>query len=280
MKRGEEFLVAGGKADAHARQVRALRQRLERDHVGEVGPGAFQRAARRLPGVDFRIALVAQDHEAVAVGELLQPGEIVARGDRALRIGGRGDEDRHRARQRRLVERVEIGQESVGDAWSADRPARNRRRARRRHRPDRTDWASGSPACPCAGRHNARRRSRRRTAPRGCRSAPEFRSRDRPAAAAGSGSTASSPPPGGTARCPWRAGSGRNRRYAWPAPGRQSPARGAAARQMIDVINGLAGLIGGQKFGRPQKRRTLGLPGSGGAAGALRHAGRGGHCHV
>ena len=113
-KGGEEFLVAGSEADAHTRQVRALRQRLECDHVGEVGPGALQRAARRLPGVDLRIALVTQDHEAVTVGELLQLRVVVARGDRALRIGRRGEEDCHRSRQRRLVERVEIRQEAVG----------------------------------------------------------------------------------------------------------------------------------------------------------------------
>ena len=109
VKGGEKLAVAGGKADAHARQVRALRQRLERDHIGEVGPGAFQRAARRLPGVDFRIALVAQDHEAIMVRKSLQTGKVIARGDRALRIGRRGDEDRDGPRQRRLVERVEIG---------------------------------------------------------------------------------------------------------------------------------------------------------------------------
>ncbi|MGY4484002.1 hypothetical protein ACVWWR_003193 [Bradyrhizobium sp. LM3.2] len=84
----DELFVAGGKTDAHARQVGALRQRLERDHAGEVGAGAFQRTARRLAGVDFRIALVAEDHEAVAIGEALQAREIIARRDRALRIGG------------------------------------------------------------------------------------------------------------------------------------------------------------------------------------------------
>src|SRR6267154_4085324 len=36
VKGGEEFLVAGGEADPHARQVGALRQRLERDGVGEI----------------------------------------------------------------------------------------------------------------------------------------------------------------------------------------------------------------------------------------------------
>ena len=111
----DEFLVAGGEADAQARQVGALRQRLERNHAGEIGAGAFERAARRLAGVDLGIALVAEDHEAVAVGELLQPREIIARGDRALRIGGRGQIERHRARQRRFVDGIEIGQEAVFD---------------------------------------------------------------------------------------------------------------------------------------------------------------------
>jgi hypothetical protein len=38
-------------------------------------------------------------------------------------------------------------------------------------------------------------------------------------------------------------------------------------------------LIGCQQFGRPEKGRALGLTGRY-AAGALRHAGRGSHCHV
>ena len=73
---GEKFPVAGGEADAHARQVRALRQRLERNDVGKIGSGAFEHAARRLPGVDFRIALVAQDHEAETIRKLLEAAEI------------------------------------------------------------------------------------------------------------------------------------------------------------------------------------------------------------
>ena len=68
-----------------------------------------------MPGVDFRVALVAEDEEAEAVGELLEPHKIVARGDRALRVGGRGDEHRDGTRQQRIVERIEIGQEPVGE---------------------------------------------------------------------------------------------------------------------------------------------------------------------
>ena len=51
----------------------------------------------------------------MAVGEFLQPREVVARSDRALRIGGRGDEHRNGSGQRRIVERVQIRQESVGE---------------------------------------------------------------------------------------------------------------------------------------------------------------------
>src|SRR5579883_1118902 len=68
-EQAEEPSVAGGKADAHARQIRALRQRLEGDHAGEIIARMFQRTAGRFAGVDFRIAFVAQDDEAVAVGE-------------------------------------------------------------------------------------------------------------------------------------------------------------------------------------------------------------------
>ncbi len=109
----EESLIASTKAGPKPGQVRALRQRLERDHIAEVGSGAFEHAARRFAGVDLRVALVAQDHEAMAIGELFQPREVGARGDRALRIGGRGQEERHGARQRRLVDRIKIGQEAV-----------------------------------------------------------------------------------------------------------------------------------------------------------------------
>ncbi|MGY4599698.1 hypothetical protein ACVWXL_007444 [Bradyrhizobium sp. GM22.5] len=120
----DEFFVAGGEADAQARQVRALGQRLERDHAGEIRASAFERAAGRFAGVDLRIALVAEDHEAVAVGELLQANEIIARGHRSLRVGGRGQIERHRARQRRLVDGVEIGQEAVlGGGRQVDRLA-------------------------------------------------------------------------------------------------------------------------------------------------------------
>ena len=51
----------------------------------------------------------------MAVGEFLQPHEVLARSDRALWIGGRGNEHRNGSGQRRVVERVQIRQESVGE---------------------------------------------------------------------------------------------------------------------------------------------------------------------
>jgi len=53
VKHTEKLLVAGRKADPHARQVRALRQRLERNDVGKIRPGTFQHAAGSCLGVDF-----------------------------------------------------------------------------------------------------------------------------------------------------------------------------------------------------------------------------------
>src|ERR1700694_297034 len=45
MKHAQEFLVARRKSDPHARQVRALRQRLKYNDICKVRPGAFQHAA-------------------------------------------------------------------------------------------------------------------------------------------------------------------------------------------------------------------------------------------
>ena len=78
VKHTEKLLVAGRKTDPHARQVRALRQRLKRHDVCKVRPGALQHAARSGLRVNFRIAFVAQDQEAEAIGEPLQAAEIFA----------------------------------------------------------------------------------------------------------------------------------------------------------------------------------------------------------
>ena len=87
-KLGEEAPVAGGKADAQARQARALRERVEHGDVGEVGPRRFQHPVRRLARVDFRVAFVGEDEKAVPPRERRKPRQISEIGDRALGIGG------------------------------------------------------------------------------------------------------------------------------------------------------------------------------------------------
>ena len=95
------------------RQVGALGERLEQNHVLEGVTGRFERACRLRLGVDLRIALVAEQEEAVAARERGQPLEIGAVGDRALRIGRRREEHRDGARKQRGIERVEIGKKSA-----------------------------------------------------------------------------------------------------------------------------------------------------------------------
>src|SRR6185312_4485699 len=50
----------------------------------------------------------------VATRQRDQAREVVARGDCSLRVGGGGEIDRDRPRQRGLIERIEVGQKSVG----------------------------------------------------------------------------------------------------------------------------------------------------------------------
>jgi len=127
----EELSVAGGKADAQPRQVRALGQRLEFDHVGEIGTRRFEHARGRAPGVDFGIAFVAEHQEAEPPGEGDHACEIREVGHRALRVGGRGDEESNRAREQLLGERVEIGKKAgSGGRRQIDRLAIRRHRAR------------------------------------------------------------------------------------------------------------------------------------------------------
>ena len=114
VKHREELPVAGGEANPHARQVRAFRQRLKRDRICKIRPGAFQHAAGRYLRIDFRIAFVAQNHEAEPVGELFQTAEIFPRRHGALRVCRRSDVDCDRSRQRGVIERIEVGEESIG----------------------------------------------------------------------------------------------------------------------------------------------------------------------
>ena len=83
---GEKAAVAGREADAQARQVRALRQRVEHHDVGEIRPGRFQHAGRRVLAVDLAVAFVGKHQEAETARQRREPVEISAIGDRALRI--------------------------------------------------------------------------------------------------------------------------------------------------------------------------------------------------
>ena len=74
-------------------------------------------AASSMPGgaslaVDLAIAFVGENEEAEAARQRGELFEISAIGDRALRIGRRGEIDRDRARQEFVVERIEIGQKA------------------------------------------------------------------------------------------------------------------------------------------------------------------------
>ena len=84
---------------------------MKHDHVGEIGSASFQHAGRRLVAVDLAVTFVGEDEEAEAPRELRKSLEIGAVGNGALRVRRRCDVAGDRARQQRLVERVEIGQE-------------------------------------------------------------------------------------------------------------------------------------------------------------------------
>src|SRR6266581_7665225 len=73
----EEAAVARHEAHPQTRQVRALRQRLKDDYVPKIRACLFERARGWSLGIDLRIALVAEQNEAVAAGEPNEPCEIV-----------------------------------------------------------------------------------------------------------------------------------------------------------------------------------------------------------
>jgi hypothetical protein len=213
------------------------------------------------------------------VRKLLQTGKVVARGDRALRIGRGGDEHRHGPGQRRFVERVEIRQKSVGEGGrQVDR------------------LATGCAGSGAIGRIERVGHQDRRLAP------------PRPDVAGGRDRREKQPFPAAVQHQDFALGIDRP----WQVePGRQ-PVRGRPPERLDALGEGIAPeigdvfckdgpdkvrdrvlrfaqrqrnqrlgrLVGRQQFGRPHKRRALGLTGRGCAAGALRHAGRGGHCHV
>ena len=104
--------IAGAEATTQPRQAGALRQRVERHHMGVVAAGDFQNAGRRFVAEpDFRIAFVGEDHHLMRLGEGDEAFEIGARRDDTLRVGRRGEIDGNRTVEQGAVERVEIRQE-------------------------------------------------------------------------------------------------------------------------------------------------------------------------
>ena len=87
---------------------------MEHGDVGEVGSRRFQHPVWRLARVDFRVAFVGEDEKAVPPRERRKPRQIGEIGDRALRVGRRGEIHRDRARAQRFVEAVEVGHERIG----------------------------------------------------------------------------------------------------------------------------------------------------------------------
>ena len=86
---------------------------MEHHDVGEIGPGGFQHAGRCELAVNLAIAFVGEHQEAEAPGQGRKLVEINAIGNGALRIRRRRDVAGDRAREQRVVERVEIGQETT-----------------------------------------------------------------------------------------------------------------------------------------------------------------------
>src|SRR5262249_1344592 len=74
--------------DPHARQVRALRQRLEEHHVGEIIARRLQDTGRLAGGVDLRVGLVPEQQEAGATADVGGGGEIREGGEEHLRVHG------------------------------------------------------------------------------------------------------------------------------------------------------------------------------------------------
>ena len=149
------------------------------DDVGEVLAGVFEHAGRRVLPVDFRVALVGEDQEAIAARKRDQALEVGRVGDRALRVRRRGEIERNRAREQLGRQRVEIGQEAVlGGGVEIDRLAVGRDRTGRVDRIERIgDQHRG--ATGARGRPSVSPPAPRGTGLRGCRPAPESRSTDR-----------------------------------------------------------------------------------------------------
>jgi len=92
----DELSIAGHEPGAHARRVGALRQAGERHQPlvrATQAMRGLQGAERRLAAVDFRVALVRGNGEAVPVGQLEKLAPLLEPHDTAARIGGRAGID-------------------------------------------------------------------------------------------------------------------------------------------------------------------------------------------
>src|SRR6266446_5667661 len=86
---------------------------MEDHQIVEAALGHLERARRRAPAIDLRIAFV-HGERVVVPARVLQPApEIVGRGDGALGIGGRADIGQCRAAQRLGRNQLRLRQESV-----------------------------------------------------------------------------------------------------------------------------------------------------------------------
>ena len=229
---------------------------LNASDVLVVGTAGFEHAAgRRLAGVDFRVAFVAEDEEAVAVGERLQLCEVSWGRDGALRIGRRSDVERNGARQQALRDDVEVRKKAV-------------LLRRRQHH----GLAAGSLGAGAVDRvERVRHQDRRRALAWRDVALRRDRGKEQAFAAAVEHEDlalriewawqleASRQParlrPCGKHRCPWRSGSGRIRRYIWPAPGRRNRGPGAVARQAIARSTACRGR--GRPRARPAARTEI-----------------------
>ncbi len=115
----EHVAVARREARAQARRARALGQRRERDQariaLAAEGRGGGERAQRRLAflEVDLAVALVGDDHEAVAVGKLEEALPLLLRHHAPVGVRGRAGDHEARLRPHRRGDRVPVGPQAV-----------------------------------------------------------------------------------------------------------------------------------------------------------------------
>ena len=199
--------------------------------LAKSGPAASSTPEGGCSGVDFRVAFVAENQESKPPGKADDACQIGVVGHRALRVGGRGDEERHGARQQLAGERVEVGQEAGrGGRRQIDRLAIGRHRARRIGGIERVGHQHRRP--PASAADPARRgdRGEKQSLARAIEHQDFVWRVDRARQL-----EASAEPVrcglGRNRRAPCSSDSGRTRRCGRPAPGQRTTAPHAAARR-------------------------------------------------